>query len=320
MCGMQEKIIFVFPGQGAQYVGMCADVWRDFVAARYAFEEVSEYAGKNIAKLCFDGPGDELNKPENVSLATFAHSVSIARVIEDEFKQSLYKMAYAITGHSMGQYSALYCAGSMTMNDAVNLLIKRAKFMTSVGADGSMAAVVGLSHDQINQCLIRASGAGFAQISNHNAADQFIISGKNVALDIVVNTAKQMGARVAKKLNVLVPAHCGLMANAEFLLRKYMENVNLSAPKTNWYSNQTAEFMSNPLDISDALCDQITHGVRWWEIMNTFPKYNITRAYEIGPGRVLTTLINRANVNCVATKTADSKSVKLVLQDLAKLR
>lgn len=117
-----------------------------------------------------------------------------------------------------------------------------------------------------------------------------------------------------------MPAHCGLMANAEVLLRKYMENVNLSAPKTNWYSNQTAEFMSNPLDIRDALCDQITHGVRWWEIMNTFPKYNITRAYEIGPGRVLTTLINRANVNCVATKTADSKSVKLVLQDLAKIR
>ena len=129
---MQEKIIFVFPGQGAQYVGMGADVFHEFASARYVFEQVSDIAKRDIAKLCFNGSQTELNQPENTSLATFAHSVAIANVIESEFGMPLYNIAYAMAGHSMGQYSALNCVGSMQMTDAVQMLAARAIYMQDV--------------------------------------------------------------------------------------------------------------------------------------------------------------------------------------------
>ena len=313
---MQDKIIFVFPGQGAQYVGMGADVYREFVAVRYVFEQVSDMAKRNMVKICFDGPQSELNRPENTSLATFAHSVAIANVIESEYGMPLYTMAYAVAGHSMGQYSALYCVGSMQMVDAVNMLAARASYMQDVSGAGGMAAIVGLDKDMVEQCMVAAAGLGYAQISNHNARDQFVISGHNVALDAIVEKAQKCGARIAKRLNVSVPAHCALMSEAEKLLRVRMQEVQIEAPKTNWYSNQTANFMSNPRDVRDALCNQMTHGVRWSDIMESFPTYNITRAYELGPGRTLTGLIKRANVGCVAKNTDTLTNVRMMLREI----
>lgn len=314
---MQEKIIFVFPGQGAQYVGMGADVWRDFAAARYVFQEVSDIAKRDMAQICFNGPQAELNTPENTSLATFVHSVAIARVVEAEFGMPLYKIAYAMSGHSMGQYSALHCVGSMMMQDAVNLLSARSSYMSTAQGNGGMAVIVGLNKAQVEQCLVAASGLGYAQISNHNASDQFVISGHNKALDTVVQAAHNFGARIAKRLNVAVPAHCALMAGAEKMLRVRMENMQFEAPRTNWISNQTAGFMSNPMDISDALCNQMTNGVRWLEIMESFPKYNITRAYELGPGRTLTGLIKRARVGCRAQQTDTVPNVQIMLKEIS---
>ena len=316
---MQDKIIFVFPGQGAQYVGMGADVYRDFASARYVFEQVSDIAKRDMAKICFSGPQSDLNRPENTSLATFVHSVAIANVIEAEFGMPLYNLAYAMAGHSMGQYSALNCVGSMKIQDAVQMMAARAAYMQDVAGAGGMAAIVGLSKDEIDQCMVDAAGAGFAQISNHNARDQFVISGHNEALDAIVASAQMRGARIAKRLNVSVPAHCALMSNAEKLLRARMDSIQFDAPRTNWYSNQTANFMSNPRDIRDALCNQMTHGVRWLEIMETFPEYNINRAYELGPGRTLTGLIKRAKVGCVARQTDTVDNVRVVLNEIGEL-
>ncbi|MBR1954217.1 MAG: ACP S-malonyltransferase [Alphaproteobacteria bacterium] len=313
---MSEKIIFVFPGQGAQYVGMGADLCRDFPAAWHVFEQVSDISKRDISKICFEGSQAELNKPENTSLATFAHSVAIANVIETEFGMPLWVIGYAMAGHSMGQYSALHCVGSMKMDDAVNMLAARATYMQNVAGAGGMAAIVGLTKDIIEQCMVDAAGIGYAQISNHNARDQFVVSGHNDALDAIVTAAQKRGARIAKRLNVSVPAHCALMSNAEKLLRARMEKIQFDAPKTNWYSNQTAQFMSNPCDVRDALCNQMTHGVRWLDIMETFPAYNITRAYELGPGRTLTGLIKRANVGCAPRQTDVSGNVRAVLREI----
>lgn len=314
---MQEKIIFVFPGQGAQYVGMGRDVFHDFLSARWVFEQVSDIAKRDMAKICFYGSQSELNTPENTSLATFVHSVAIASVIEAEFGLPLYKTAYAMAGHSMGQYSALYCVGSMKMQDAIQMLSARATYMQDVSGAGGMAAIVGLDKDAVEQCLVAAAGLGYVQISNHNARDQFVVSGHSAALDAVVESAQKRGARIAKRLNVSVPAHCALMSGAEKLLRARMEKIQFEAPKTNWYSNQTANFMSNPRDVRDALCNQMTHGVRWLDIMESFPTYNIVRAYELGPGRTLTGLIRRANVGCVAKNTDYSANLCMVLNEIA---
>lgn len=314
---MNEKIIFVFPGQGAQYVGMCKELFNEFAAVRHTFEEVSDISHRNIANICFEGPREDLNKPENTSLGTFAHSVSIARLIEEKLDTPLYEIAYAIVGHSMGQYSALHCVGSVSMEDAVHLLSARSSYMSMTNqAGGGMACIVGLSKEDVERSLMAATGHGYAAIANHNARDQFIISGQNEALDAVIARAREKGARIARRLNVAIPAHCALMQNAEILLRKRLENINIEPPKTNWFSNQTANVMVKPLDVKESLADQMTHGVRWLEIMEKFPVYNITRAYELGPGKALTGLINRANVGCFASATDNIKNVKDMLNEL----
>ncbi len=315
---MQEKIIFVFPGQGAQYIGMGKDIFREFAVVRHTFDEIGTIAHRDLANICFYSTSDTLKNPINTSLATFAHSVAIARVIESEFGTPLYKIAYAMSGHSMGQYSALYCIGSLGLKDAIDVLAKRSVYMSMTNKDGgSMAAIVGLDRAGVEKVLLAATGHGYVEIANHNACDQFIISGQNDALDVVVDAARRNGARVAKRLNVSVPAHCALMAGAAKLLKAHLENVNIDAPKTNWFSNQTGNVMSNPMDIKSALTDQMVHGVRWLEIMEKFPIYNITRAYELGPGRTLTGLINRANVGCKCKNTDVFENVKNMLNELS---
>lgn len=312
-----EKIIFVFPGQGSQYIGMGRDLFNEYAAVRHTFEQVSDISHKDIADVCFNGPADALNKPELTSLGTFAHSVSVARVVEEHFATELYNIGYAIVGHSMGQYSALHCAGSLTLGDAARLLSARSTYMSMADKmGGGMACIVGLDKETVERCLLAATGHGYVAISNHNAHDQFTVSGQNAALDAVIARARDKGARLAKRLNVAVPAHCALMENAQILLRRRLESIDVQAPKTNWFSNQSARVMSNPIDVKDALADQMTHGVRWVDIMDRFPEYNITSAYELGPGRTLTGLINRANVGCRAYMTDNLKNVRAMLGQL----
>ena len=204
---MNEKIAFVFPGQGSQYVGMARDLFDEYAVVRHTFEQVADISHKNVADACFNGPVDVLNKPELTSLGTFAHSVSIAKILEQEFGRPLYNIGYAIVGHSMGQYSALHCAGSLTMGDAVRLLSARSTYMSMADKmGGGMACIVGLDKETVEACLMAANGRGYAAISNHNARDQFIISGQNAALDAVIARAQNHGARLAKRLNVAVPA------------------------------------------------------------------------------------------------------------------
>ena len=312
-----EKIAFVFPGQGSQYIGMARDLYDNFDVVRHTFEQVSDISHKNIADACFNGPADVLNKPELTSLGTFAHSVSVARIVESAFNMPLYEIGYAIVGHSMGQYSALQCAGSLSMKDAVHLLSARSNYMSMAGkGGGGMACIVGLDKETVEKCLLAATNKGYAAISNLNSRTQFTISGQNEALDAVVARAKTMGAKLAKRLNVAVPAHCALMENAEKSLRNFLNTIDVQAPKTNWFSNQTAMVMSNPQDVKDALANQMSHGVNWVQIMENFPEYNITRAYEFGPGRTLTGLINRANVGCQAKNTDNLGNVRAMLGEL----
>ncbi len=317
---MKENVIFVFPGQGSQYVGMAQDMFKDFATMRYTFQQVSDLAHKDIAKICFHGTKEELNSPENTSLATLAHSVAAARVIQGEYGVPMHAIAYAMAGHSMGQYSALHCAGSLAMDDTVRLLSARSSYMDISGKNGGgMIGIVGLGENQIQEILMLAQEYGYAAISNHNAHDQFIISGENDALNVVLENARARGARIAKRLNIAIPAHCVLMRGAEELLRTKLQHININAPKTNWFSNHTANFMHNPTDVKNALANQMTHGVRWMEIMEKFPAYNITRAYELGPGHTLTRLINRAQVGCVALPTDNGRELRIVLKDLERL-
>lgn len=313
----KEKSIFVFPGQGAQYVGMGADLYAAYPAARYVFQEISDVTRHNISKICFSGPQSILNRPINTSLGTLAHSVAIARVIEAEFGMPLYEIGDAMVGHSLGQYSALNCAGSIALRDTARLVSARSSYMSLGRSDAGMIAIVGLSKDQVENLLFLAVGRGFAAISNHNARDQFIVSGENAALDVIMDAALSAGARIVRRLNIAVPAHCALMAPAAIKMRDSLANVEISAPKTNWFSNQTADLMWAPDSVRQSLLDQMTHGVRWFEIMEKFPMYKITRAYELGPGSTLARLISRAKVGTNAMHTDSMANVHAVIDAIA---
>lgn len=308
-----DRNIFVFPGQGAQYIGMGQKLCEEFPAAHYTFQEIDDITARNISDICFNGPADVLNIPVNTSLGTLAHSVAIARVIESEFGMPLYEIADAMVGHSMGQYSALHCAGSMTISDAAKLVSARSLYMSMNHAGAGMIAIVGLNLRQVEKLLMLAVGRGFAAISNHNAADQFIISGEDDALDAILAGAAAQGARIARRLNIAVPAHCALMAPAALKMRNRLARVKLCDPKTDWFSNQTADLMHDAADIKKSLIDQMTNGVRWYEIMLKFPKYHITHSYELGPGATLTRLIGRAGVGVRAMRSDTVPNVRDVL-------
>lgn len=314
---MTERIIFVFPGQGAQYVGMGRDIFHDFALARYTFEEVSDLSHRDIAHICFDGTESELCRPENASLSTFTHSVSIAKILEFECGMPLHEMAYAMAGHSMGQYTAAYCVGSMKLEDAVSVLYARSTYMT-LSSSGGMGVIVGLPLDVIQKLLVLANLNGYVDIANYNARDQFVISGQDAPLNAMLDSAIKAGARVAKRLNVSIPAHCALMARGGIMLREKLNDIDLRIPRTNWFSNQTADLMWAPDDIKNSLVNQMTNGVRWAQIMDKFPEHKITRAYELGPGRVLSRLINRANIDTVANATDTVSNVRSILTQLSR--
>lgn len=310
----KDRTIFVFPGQGSQYVGMGAALCAQYPVARETFYNIGDITSRHVAKICFSGPSNILNQPINASLGTFAHAVAIARVIESEFGMPLWEIGDVMVGHSLGQYSALHCADSMSLADAAKLVSARSLYMSMGRGGAGMIAIVGLTEAQVEKLLFRAVGHGFAAISNHNARDQFIISGENEALGEILAGAVAHGARIACRLNVAVPAHCALMAPAAIKMRNRLARVRVRTPRVDWFSNQTADLMTRPADVKQSLIDQMTNGVRWYQIMEKFPMYNITRSYELGPGCTLSRLIRRAGVGVNTMHTDTVPNVAVVMR------
>lgn len=311
-----NNIIFVFPGQGAQYEGMGKDIFKDFAAARYAFQEISDISKKNIKDICFNQSSDVLKEPENSSLATFSHSIAVSRVIESYFGKSLYDISYAMAGHSMGQYTSLCLANSISIKDSIDLLSKRNAYILSSNILGGMICIIGLAKEKINEVIFSLKDKGFAEISNHNASDQFVISGDNNVLDDIIRITKDSGASYAKRVNVSIPAHCKMMSDTGVSLRKYLLNINVKSPKTRWFSNHNADIIENPDDIKESLANQMTHGVLWFDTMEKFSHHKITHSYELGPGKVLSRLINNSGNGCVSIPVSNSKGIEKILKEL----
>lgn len=314
---MQEKIILLFPGQGAQYPGMCQDIYREYACVRHVFELVSDYSRENIKNMCFNFTSADLMRPDRASLTTFTASMSMVAVIKDYFKSDLDAITDYVAGHSMGQYSALCAADSVCFPDTVRVLKERSLHtMFITGHEKGMICIVGLDRQQIDNLIDSVQNKGFAAVANYNSYDQFVISGENKVLDLLLYKAKIKGAKIAKRLNVSIPAHCKLMKPVQKLMRDSLNNVAIKSPRIPLFSNETANLISEPEHIKDALVKQICNGVNWVGIMNKFPEYNIVHAYELGPGKVLSGLVNRANVGCVAQNMGTLANIRLGCRQL----
>jgi len=289
------SIAFIFPGQGSQTVGMGAELAKAYAPARAVFAEIDEALGQSLSTLIWVGPEDQLTLTENAQPALMAVSLAVIRVLEAEKGRSLKESVTFVAGHSLGEYSALAAAGSLSLADTARLLKTRGQAMQAavpVG-EGAMAALLGADLSQAQELAKAASEGEVCAAANDNAPGQVVISGTRTAIERAVALAPKFGARRAVLLPVSAPFHCALMQPAAQVMQEALSEVKILAPSVPLVANVLASAVSDPEAIRARLIEQVTGMVRWRESMLYLRDQGVDSLYEIGAGRVLTGLARR---------------------------
>ncbi len=284
---------FVFPGQGSQSVGMGKGLADAFAAARQVFEEVDTALGERLSAIMWDGPAERLTLTENAQPALMAVSLAALRVLETDAGVDLARDVAFVAGHSLGEYSALAAAHSLTIADAARLLRIRGRAMqkaVQVGA-GAMAALIGVDLAQAR--AIAAEAGGICAAANDNGGGQVVLSGEKAAVERAVEVAKAKGVKRAMMLPVSAPFHCPLMRPAAEAMAEALSRVAVAPPRVPLVANVRAEPISDPTVIVRSLIEQVTDTVRWRESVLFMAQAGVTNFYEIGTGKVLAGLIRR---------------------------
>lgn len=286
----------VFPGQGSQAVGMGKALFDAFPAAREVFQEVDEALGQKLSALCFEGPDDALTATENTQPAIMACGIAALRVLEREAGFDV-KAMRCVAGHSLGEYTALCAAGSLSLADTAKLLRIRGSAMQAAvpAGKGAMAAILGPDIAVVREIVATAAAqsGGTVEVANHNGAAQIVISGEAAAVDAAMALAKDNGAKRAVLLAVSAPFHSSLMRPAADAMREALAAAKVTAPVVPVIANVTADAVSNPDDIRRLLVEQVTGMVRWVESVERMAALGVTSAIELGHGNVLAGLIKR---------------------------
>src|SRR6516162_2342032 len=286
---------FTFPGQGSQVVGMGKALAEAFPVARTVFDEVDAALGERLTATIWEGPSETLQLTENAQPALMAVSIATLRVLETEAGFSVARDAAFVAGHSLGEYSALAAAGSLTVSDTARLLRIRGQAMQKavpVGA-GAMAALLGLDYEAAVAVAEEAAQGQVCQAANDNGGGQVVVSGDKAAVDRAVEIAKAKGARRAMLLPVSAPFHCKLMQPAADVMAKALAEVTINKPEAPLVSNVMASAITDPGEIRRRLVEQVTGTVRWRESIAYMAQHGVTRFFEIGAGKVLSGLVKR---------------------------
>ena len=284
-----------FPGQGSQSVGMGKALAEAFPAARAVFEEVDAALGQKLSAIIFQGPEADLTLTANAQPALMAVSMAVLRVLESEAGLDVGRDAAFVAGHSLGEYSALAAARSISLADTARLLRIRGEAMQKAVApgQGAMAALLGLDFEQAAAAAAEASQGDVCQAANDNGGGQVVISGTKAAVDRACEIAKAKGARRAVPLAVSAPFHCALMQPAADAMAAALAEVRIHAPAAPVVANVLAAPLTDPDAIRRALVSQVTGTVRWRESVAFMAGQGVTRFVEIGAGKVLTGLVRR---------------------------
>jgi [acyl-carrier-protein] S-malonyltransferase len=285
----------VFPGQGSQAVGMGRDLAGAFRMARDTFQEIDEALQQNLSRLMFEGPEADLVLTENAQPALMAVSLAVMRVLEREAGLDLRRHAAFVAGHSLGEYSALAAARSLSLADTARLLKRRGLAMqraVPVGT-GAMAALMGLELDRVREVAEEAAEGQVCAVANDNGAGQVVVSGDKAAVERAAELAKTKGTRHVVMLPVSAPFHCALMAPAALEMEEALAQVRLNEPYVPLVANVTAAPVSDPDDIRRLLVEQVTGLVRWRESVLYMKDQGVDTFVEIGAGRVLSGLARR---------------------------
>lgn len=284
---------FVFPGQGAQTIGMGKDIAEAYPSAKAVFDEVDDALGESLSKLIWDGDAETLTLTENAQPALMATSIATLKALESEGVEV--SDAAFMAGHSLGEYSALCAAGALGLSDTARLLRTRGLAMQAavpVG-EGAMAAILGLDIDAVRDVTAEAAGDDVCTAANDNDPAQVVISGHAAAVERAAEAAKAAGAKRAMLLPVSAPFHCALMEPAAAAMAEALGAVDINEPKVPIVANVRAEAVVNPALIRSLLVEQVTGSVRWRESVAFMAEEGVTEFWEIGAGKALSGMIRR---------------------------
>ena len=310
-----KQAVFVFPGQGSQYVGMGRDFYENDDRAREIFQLAGEVLGIELSKLCFEGPAEELQKTEFAQPAILTVSVACLEMLRQSGLRPV-----AAAGHSLGEYAALVAAGSLAFADAVRLVRQRGRYMQEAVplGRGGMVAVLGLSGPEVVAVCRQAGPAGIVEAANLNCPGQVVIAGELGALKHAAGLAREAGARRCLDLPVSAPFHSSLMQPAGFKLAKELAGVPVADPQIKFVANVSADYVYSAAAVRNNLIAQVSSPVRWEESVRRLLTDGLTTFIEVGPGKVLTGLIKKIDKNAVTCNVEDRASLEHVLALLGK--
>jgi len=308
------KLAFVFPGQGSQSVGML-DSWADNDAVKAVIDEASQALSQDLTTLIADGPAEDLNLTTNTQPVMLAASYAMYQA----YLSAGGKSPELVAGHSLGEYTALAAAGTITLSDAVRLVRVRADAMQSavpVG-QGGMAAILGLDDEAVLEvCQAASTEDSFVEAVNFNAPAQVVVAGHKEAIDRVCVLAKEHGAKRALPLAVSAPFHSRLLEPAAQVLEEALAGIELQRPAMPVINNVDVDTADAPDDIVDALVRQAWHPVRWVETIRKMKEEGVTHVVECGPGKVLSGLVKRIEPELVMLNINDPASLDATLKAL----
>lgn len=308
---MPDKIAFVFPGQGSQYVGMFSDLVDNFPAASEVFAEASAKLGYDLLSLCINGPEEKLDQTEHTQPALLTASYAAWRIWQESGGTRPMYMA----GHSLGEYSALVCAGVIDFTDAVGLVAERGRYMQEAVArgTGTMAAISGLDDEAVIDVCAKAAQDEVVSAANFNFPGQVVIAGDAPAVERACILAKASGARRVTPLPVSVPSHCRLMAPAADRLHSLLNKITFMPATIPVVQNVDARARTDPHEIKQALVLQLHQSVLWSTCIAVMQRLGITGMIECGPGKVLSGLIRRIDKSIVCAGISDKESLEAAL-------
>lgn len=302
----------LFPGQGSQYVGMGSDFYEKFDLVKEIFRTVDKTLGFSLSNIILNGPEAELKLTQNTQPAIMTIGVCIFNVLNQQFGLNLNNARF-FAGHSLGEYTALVCGGSLTIERAAYLLHERGKSMQDAvpSGQGAMMAILGMTiHEVENEINLLPKGE-ICEIANDNTSGQVVVSGKKMVIEILNENLKKK-----KKKGILLPVsapfHCSLMKKAAENMKDEIENTNFLKPKPSIISNVTAKEETDVDKIRPLLIDQITSRVRWRESIDFMIKQGVASFLEIGPGKVLSGLVKKINRN---VKVSNINSIEDIIND-----
>ena len=304
---------FVFPGQGAQFVGMGKDLYENSALAKELFEKANDILGYRITDIMFNGTDEDLRQTKVTQPAVFLHSVISALCMGDDFKPEM------TAGHSLGEFSALVAAGALSFEDGLKLVYARAMAMQKAceAQPSTMAAIIALPDEKVEEICAQVSAEGEVCVAaNYNCPGQIVISGKKAAVEEACERLKAAGAKRAILLNVSGPFHSGMLTGAGEKLGEVLSGVEVNAPRIPYVANVTAEYVTEAAPVKELLTRQVSSSVKWQQSVEAMLADGVDTFIEIGPGRTLTGFMRKINRSVKSLNVEKLEDIDKVIEAL----